>query len=242
MVWKGGIRRGQTQKAPPAAPSTVRLGGATERYRWEAGAGGERRARSAHSHARELGKAVRSAVSFAGMPGLAGSGVAREARARGVGGEGGEAHVRGGFPPGRKVVAPTRSGAMRGWRRPSMPSPSVRQVRFVVTCTTSPHQLVVVVVKISSAVEVQPPTSARTRGGNDASHGRGLGHVTPPVELRLAGRVFVRRGGGPDEASAARPHSRPRQKARRARPSDSAGGLLSILDLTVTAGSDRAIF
>ena len=90
MVWKGGIRRGQTQKAPPAAPSTVRLGGATERYRWEAGAGGERRARSAHSHARELGKAVRSAVSFAGMPGLAGSGVAREARARGVGGEGGK--------------------------------------------------------------------------------------------------------------------------------------------------------
>ena len=119
-----------------------------------------------------------------------------------------------------------------------MPPPAVRLDLFVVRSTTSPHQLVVVVVKISLAVEVQPPTSARTRGGNDASHGRGLGHVTPPVELRLADRVSARRGGGPEEASAARPHSRPRQKARRARLSGLAEISLSMLDLTVTARSE----
>ena len=163
---------------------------------------------------------MRSAASFAGMPGLVDSGVACDARARGVGGEGGKCTGREATAPERKVLAPTRAGAMPGWRRPPMPSPLVRLDRFLSRSTTSSHQLVVVVVKISLAVEVQPPTSARTRGGNDASHGRGLRHLTPPVELRLADRVSARRGGGPEEASAARPHSRPRQKARRARLSD----------------------
>ena len=80
----GGSRQCEDDRA--AAPSTVRLGGGSRRYRCKVRAGDERRARSAHSHAPELGKAVRSAVSFAAMPSLAGSGVACDARARGVSG------------------------------------------------------------------------------------------------------------------------------------------------------------
>ena len=85
MVWKRGIRSGQTQKLLPTAPSTVRLGGATERYRLEVRAGSGQRARSAHSHAREFGKSVRSAGSCAGMPGLADADRARRARGRSAG-------------------------------------------------------------------------------------------------------------------------------------------------------------
>ena len=79
----GGSRPCEDDRA--AAPSTVRLGGGTRRYRWEVRAGSGQRARSAHSHARELGKSVRSAVSFAGMPGLVDADRARRARGRSAG-------------------------------------------------------------------------------------------------------------------------------------------------------------
>ena len=79
----GGSRQCEDDRA--AAPSTVRLGEGTRRYRCKVRAGSGQRARSAHSHARELGKGVRSAVSFAGMPGLVDADRARRARGRSAG-------------------------------------------------------------------------------------------------------------------------------------------------------------
>ena len=84
-MWKGGIRRGQTQKAPPAAPSTVRLGGATERYRWEAGAGIGQRARRGSKGAAAKGTRRAIAPGWARDPSLMGADRARRARGRSAG-------------------------------------------------------------------------------------------------------------------------------------------------------------
>ena len=85
MVWKGGIRRGQTQKIPPAAPSTVRLGGATKRNRWEAGAGSGQRARRGSRGAAAKGTRLATAQGWARVPGLVGADRARRARGRSAG-------------------------------------------------------------------------------------------------------------------------------------------------------------
>ena len=84
-MWKGGIRRGQTQKTPPAAPSTVRLGGATERNRWEAGAGSGQRARRGSRGAAAKGTRLATAQGWARVPGLVGADRARRARGRSAG-------------------------------------------------------------------------------------------------------------------------------------------------------------
>ena len=141
MVWKGGIRRGQTQKAPPAAPSTVRLGGATERYRWEAGVGIGQRARRGSKDAAAKGTRRAIAPGWAQDPSLVGADSARRARGRSAG-EGLRDGGRTSELEGKNSVrARTRTPPSSRRRCCSSIKASVRALRFAVRAKLTKLQL-----------------------------------------------------------------------------------------------------
>ena len=194
----GGSRQCEDDRA--AAPSTVRLGEGTRRYRCKVRAGSGQRARSAHSHARELGKSVRSAVSFAGMPGLVDADRARRARGRSAG-EG----LRHGCVPlsweGKIGSREDEDAAI--FATPLLLINQSNCPRIAIWCPRDAHEG-----PAWPSMPRPPPTRPEARArklarapapsrGSGARPGAGVSTLCPPLEHGPRSRALARRHGRP---------------------------------------------